>query len=166
MKCLSLWQPWATLIVIGAKRIETRHWETSHRGPLLIHAAKKWTRELKDMCFDEPFSSAIAKNRPNRGGAFFLGDILDELLPRGCILGVCDLVKCWPTEDLHVVTHAGQPALTPMEREFGDYSDGRFGWLLSNIRRFPVPIPFKGHQQIFNVPENLAAEQLRSAVAV
>ena len=40
MKALSLTQPWATLVVIGAKRIETRFWHTSYVGPLLIHAAK------------------------------------------------------------------------------------------------------------------------------
>ena len=40
MKALSLTQPWATLVVIGAKRIETRSWHTSYVGPLLIHAAK------------------------------------------------------------------------------------------------------------------------------
>ena len=40
MKVLSLWQPWATLMAIGAKKIETRHWYTRYRGPLVIHAAK------------------------------------------------------------------------------------------------------------------------------
>jgi activating signal cointegrator 1 len=45
MKALSLWKPWASLIVIGAKRFATRHWETSYRGPLLIHAAKRSRRD-------------------------------------------------------------------------------------------------------------------------
>lgn len=40
MKALSLWQPWATLIAIGAKQYETRGWSTPYRGPLIIHAAK------------------------------------------------------------------------------------------------------------------------------
>ena len=43
MKCLSLWQPWASLVVIGAKRFETRSWPTNYRGPLLIHAAQRWS---------------------------------------------------------------------------------------------------------------------------
>ena len=49
MKALTLTQPWATLVAIGAKRIETRSWRTSYRGPLAIHAAKgfpKWAREF------------------------------------------------------------------------------------------------------------------------
>src|SRR6476620_4962366 len=40
MKALTLTQPWATLIASGAKRVETRSWGTSYRGPVAIHAAK------------------------------------------------------------------------------------------------------------------------------
>jgi hypothetical protein len=40
MKVLSLLQPWATLVVLGVKQIETGSWSTAHRGPLLTHASK------------------------------------------------------------------------------------------------------------------------------
>lgn len=40
MKALSLWQPWASLVALGTKRIETRHWYLKHRGLLAIHAAQ------------------------------------------------------------------------------------------------------------------------------
>ncbi len=40
MKAITLHQPWATLVAVGAKRIETRSWATSYRGPLAIHAAR------------------------------------------------------------------------------------------------------------------------------
>jgi len=40
VKVLSLLQPWATLVVMGIKKIETRSWSTTHRGALLIHASK------------------------------------------------------------------------------------------------------------------------------
>jgi hypothetical protein len=36
MKALTLIQPWASLVAIGAKRVETRGWRTSYRGPLAI----------------------------------------------------------------------------------------------------------------------------------
>lgn len=39
MKALTLWQPWASLVALGHKRIETRCWETKYRGTLAIHAA-------------------------------------------------------------------------------------------------------------------------------
>ncbi len=41
MKAITLWQPWASLVAIGAKTIETRSWATSYRGPLAIHAAAR-----------------------------------------------------------------------------------------------------------------------------
>ena len=41
MKCLSVCQPFAELIVQGKKTIELRKWNTKFRGEFLIHAAKK-----------------------------------------------------------------------------------------------------------------------------
>lgn len=50
MKAITLWQPWATAMAMGVKRIETRSWFTRHRGDLLICAAKRspqnWEREI------------------------------------------------------------------------------------------------------------------------
>ncbi len=45
MKCLSVWQPWADLIVHGRKDVENRTWETPYRGALLIHAGLVFDRE-------------------------------------------------------------------------------------------------------------------------
>lgn len=41
MRALTLHQPWASLIAVGAKSIETRSWRTNYRGPLAIHAGKR-----------------------------------------------------------------------------------------------------------------------------
>ena len=41
MKTLAIRQPWAALILAGAKTIEVRSWPTAHRGPLLIVASGK-----------------------------------------------------------------------------------------------------------------------------
>lgn len=38
---LTMHQPWASLLVLGIKRVEGRTWSTDHRGPLWIHAAAK-----------------------------------------------------------------------------------------------------------------------------
>jgi hypothetical protein len=45
MKCLSIIQPWASLIAIGAKRYETRSWQTRLRGRIAIAASRRWRRE-------------------------------------------------------------------------------------------------------------------------
>lgn len=42
IKALSIMQPWAWLIVAGHKDVENRTWPTSYRGPVLIHAGKRF----------------------------------------------------------------------------------------------------------------------------
>ena len=45
MKCLSLKQPYAELVVSGKKTIELRKWNTKFRGEFLVHASKKISKE-------------------------------------------------------------------------------------------------------------------------
>ena len=47
MKCLSLRQPYAELLVSGKKTIELRKWNTNFRGKFLVHASKNVN---KDKC--------------------------------------------------------------------------------------------------------------------
>jgi hypothetical protein len=149
VKTISLWQPWASLIAIGAKKVETRHWSTSHRGPLVIHAAK-----TKD-----GYDDIISHREENGERALRLrppfGDVLRAAgyerlieLPLGALLCVVDLVDCVPTESLAA-------KISEQERAFGNYGSGRFGWILENVRVLPAPVPYRGAQGIFSVEENL-----------
>ncbi|MEI8195002.1 MAG: ASCH domain-containing protein [Phycisphaerae bacterium] len=156
MKCLSLWQPWASLVVHGFKHVETRSWETSYRGPLLIHASAKFDRPSMDLIATPIFEAAFVQVGVNYANC--------DDLPFGAIIGVVDLIKCVPVAMMDVVEFAGQPALTEREREFGDFSPGRFCWLLGKYRFFLNPIEYCGHQRIFNVPDEVVAAQLRTAV--
>ncbi len=45
MRALSLWQPWASMLVRGDKTVETRWWSTRYRGPILVCAAKRFDDE-------------------------------------------------------------------------------------------------------------------------
>ena len=136
MKVISLWQPWAALWSIGAKRgakgKETRSWGTGYRGPILIHAAKKFTKEQKEICLQEPFKSVLAANGYNSP---------DEL-PLGAIVGKCDLADC------HKITHDNTPGYP--EVEFGDYTPGRYYWDSQNNEPINPPIPATGRQGLWN----------------
>jgi hypothetical protein len=46
MKFLTIRQPWASLIAVGAKTIETRPFSTKYRGPLAIHAGLAWPKMM------------------------------------------------------------------------------------------------------------------------
>jgi hypothetical protein len=144
MKALTLTQPWATLVAIGAKRIETRSWKTSYRGPLAIHAAKGFLqRDVRGFWEDEPFHSAL---RP--GGIWTYPNLM-----AGSVLAICELVKCLPT----VYQPPRGPAVfelypeldTARERAFGDYSPGRYAWILEDVKQLPEPIPAKGALQLW-----------------
>ncbi|MEK3688583.1 ASCH domain-containing protein [Paenibacillus sp. FSL R10-2736] len=59
MKCLTIRQPWATLIALGEKQIETRSWPTSYRGDLAIHAGMQVDKAI---CKTEPYQSVLARH--------------------------------------------------------------------------------------------------------
>lgn len=66
MKALTLYEPWASLVALGAKKIETRSWPTKYRGPLAIRAAKSYEAWHMNLSWEEPFYSAL-KPLPARG---------------------------------------------------------------------------------------------------
>lgn len=153
-KVLTLTQPWATLIAIGAKRIETRSWSTSYRGPLLIHAAAGLgpvggKRGYLDLCRSQPFFTELIRHKPNRAGMFYDDDYF-LWLPRGAIVAVCELIECMQIDGaptgfaVHTPERSDVWWLTRDEKAFGDYTIGRYAWLLADVRRLPEPIPARG----------------------
>ena len=138
MKCISVYQPWATLILNGLKRYETRAWATSYRGPLAIHASKKWGAGQSSLCWLEPFRTALQQQGPSR------------MLPRGVLLGTVELLDCIPTTQL---LDEQYPPLSARERAFGDFRPGRVAWLLVNPKPFARPIPLDGQLGIFEIAD-------------
>lgn len=167
MPALTLTQPYASLIAIGAKHIETRSWYTNYRGPLAIHAAQGLgpvggERELQRLCQREPFWMALRDILMPPGRMLYAADAL----PRGAIVAVAELYDCRPTIEArdgklgwsgYLDNRLNYWDLTDQERAFGDYSPGRYAWLLANIRALPEPIPAKGAQGLWrwNVPEGV-----------
>jgi len=160
MKVLTLTQPWATLVAIGAKRLETRSWSTGYRGPLAIHAAKGLGpvggySGLHRLISTKPFWDVLreAYAADLSGERFYPADavtVVDQL-PFGAIIAVCEL------RDVRIIGDGpnGDPtiaaddmlSLTPIlgnERAFGNYAAGRYAWLLAGVRALPEPIPAKG----------------------
>ena len=134
IKAITLWQPWASLVVAGHKRFETRSWRTGYRGPLAIHASKREPGHARKLaCAERTFSNALI--------AMGLRDL--DLWPRGVMLGVVQLATVCTTESI-------RPTLTFEELAFGDYRNGRYAWKLLNPIPFPEPIPIRGRQGLWN----------------
>lgn len=78
MKCLSVRQPWATLLALGLKDVENRDWYTSYCGPLLIHAGKQFEDEAVGWILQR-LDDIERKKFPMQKSAFPLGGIV------GCV---------------------------------------------------------------------------------
>lgn len=135
MKAMTLWQPWAILLVCGEKKYETRTWATSYRGPLAIHAAKIFPKEELELCYIEPFKSSLS----NIG----IANPLTELT-RGAVIGIAELIDCIKITETFIQSLQGTK-----EYSFGDFEVGKYAWVLADVRQIK-PVPAAGRQRLWN----------------
>lgn len=138
MKAITLTQPWATLVAVGAKRYETRSWPTSYRGPLAIHAAKGLNPiggevGLRAFVQSSPFWRALSGGKPLTPANL---EAVAAGLPRGAVVATCELGNVHRTEELFLTAEA----LARGEEQFGDWSPGRFAWWLKDVEALPEPV--------------------------
>jgi hypothetical protein len=135
VKALTLWQPYATLIALGHKRVETRSWSTEYRGPIAIHAAQ---REMKPDDIEELLWLGELHGVE-------LPDLLDlaSAWPLGKVVCTADLVDC------REMTEAMIEDLSPLELDVGNWTPGRFAWVLENV--VPLhPVAARGKQGLWD----------------
>lgn len=171
MRVLTLTQPWASLVALGAKRIETRGWSTNYRGPLAIHAGAGLGPVggpigLLRLLDNEPFLSALL---PAYGHTHGHRCIDTHRLPYGAIVAVVTLVDCRPHDadkDPEFNTHYsvgyrdahGQyVAVSSHEEAFGQWAPSRYAWLLADVRPLREPVPCRGAQGLRSLPDDVAA---------
>lgn len=124
-RCLSLWEPWASLIAMGKKTIETRSYSTKVRGDVLICAAKVHNKEIKG----------------------YIKEYIDAgILPEGFVpqcgnaVALVELDECRPFE-----YHHNKAAANIVH----DYHPGTYSWTLRNVRPLIIPVSVKGSQGFF-----------------
>ncbi len=141
MQAISLKQPWAQLVVIGAKRVETRSWSTEYRGEIAVHASKAFPNWMRA----ETWANEIFRD-PLAEADFGPGD-----LPLGAIVGTVEITGCYPSEA------AGSMGIYDHTREwrYGDYTPGRWFWTLANARMWDEPKSCRGALKIWIVPETI-----------
>jgi hypothetical protein len=114
MKALSFTQPWASLVIDGRKKIETRSWPTNFRGEIAIHAAKSIDA---DACVNFSYNP--------------------DTIVRGAIIGIATLTECFR------FTAANIKEFSDAELSYGDFTPGRYGFRLERVRTC-LPIPCRG----------------------
>lgn len=158
LKALTLLQPWASLVALGAKSVETRSWATKYRGPLAIHAG---ARRLHHGSF------LLLARTARMAGLITLEQerVFRSLdVPFGAVVATCELVDVVAMVDLawgdepgwrHEVMRSGVDHVEHVyvgreQRPYGDFSPGRFAWLLGDVVALPEPVPARGGQRIWN----------------
>lgn len=137
MKALSIWQPWASLIISGQKKIETRSWPAPHsiRGQRIAIASTRTMRaEQRQAAAEDAFRLHYA--------ATGLPDLED--LPMGCVLGAVKVEGC------RVIDPEFMQELNEQEDAFGWYEPGRFAWFLTDPEPLGLPVAVRGAQGLWN----------------
>lgn len=134
--CVSLWQPYAELVIAGVKTIETRTWPWPYApGWLAIHEAKHVDREA-----ERRLAKRIAKTRddlcswgPARGGS---------------VIGLVYVAGC-------------RGLIEEDEADACFYAPNRHAWLLVKPTPFARPIVMRGPQKFVFLPRARIVDALK-----
>lgn len=137
MKALTICQPYPHLILLPRtnphhKRVENRTWPLRHRGELVIHAGKS-----RDWYHPEGLTDY---------------GIREQDMVFGAIVGVARVVNV-----LHI---SSLPRLRGTSQEWlchHPHTEGPYCIVLDRVRRLAKPIPWKGAQGLFDIPDDVIA---------
>ena len=122
MKCLSVSQPFANLIIQGKKTIELRKWNTNFRGEFFVHAPLKIrTKDCKRLK-------------------------INEKLVTGAIIGKVELIDVKKYNSKKEIISDKKFHFADKE-----FQNNIYGFLLKNPKFFRVPIPCKGKLGFFEI---------------
>ena len=122
MKCISVSQPFADLIVTGKKTVELRNWNTKFRGEVLIHAPIKIrVKDCKRLKTNKQFDT-------------------------GVIIGKVEIydVKIYKSQK-----EVNQDKKFHLASKV--FQNKTYGFLLRKPRMLNIPIPWKGQLGLFDV---------------
>ena len=121
MKCLSICQPFAELIIQGKKTIELRKWNTKFRGEFLVHAAKN--------ILEEDFKRM---------------KISPKTVTTGAIIGKVNLVDVKKYD-----SDKELKADKKKHHSISDNTKNKYGFILENPKKLRVPIEYLGKLNFF-----------------
>jgi hypothetical protein len=177
VKALTIRQPWASLIAMGVKTIETRSWSTNYRGPLAIHAGASlsYISRRESMWVGAYETTNDTPRRSKFPQCLMRGPMAwPYRMPMGTIVATCELVDVLPmvealtigehtqTERVVQILSSGRTCILDRwrgggevvrllddELPYGDFAVGRFAWILENVTPFKSA-PEKGKRGLWN----------------
>jgi len=126
--CLTMHQPWASLLIKGIKVHEGRVWNSSHRGRLWIHSASQ-----------EPDQDLITQQLSAAG----LLDQKDEFdWPIGCLLGFCTVTDVLAQDDYREKYPDG-PSQAP------------YVFICEDVHELDFKLQISGQHKLWKLPREL-----------
>jgi hypothetical protein len=150
MKVISIWNPYAILLVRGFKNIETRGWpapRTIIKKRIGIASTKIIRPEQRSVLSDEVFRFYYEKTG--------LSCDLNQL-PNGYLLGTAVLSSC------DIITDDDLNDITEEEQIYGIYETGRYAWRFREQTIFDTPIPVRGAQGIWELDDDVFTSKVVS----
>ena len=154
MKAITLHQPWASLIACGLKTIETRNWPPPRAligQRIAIHAAKA--------------RAGAGQLHPatHRAILDLYGIGWGDRIPLGVVVATARLadvrkvtqnprLRGWEPDHRYVLTtdHFSTPEHREVEIDpWGDFSLGRWLWMLTDVQQIEPPMPARGRQRLW-----------------
>ncbi|XP_068241758.1 activating signal cointegrator 1 [Palaemon carinicauda] len=126
--CLSMHQPWASLLIAGIKIHEGRSWYSSHRGRLWIAAAAKQPTPQEISQLEQMYRVLLKNEYIN----------FPQHYPAGCLLGCVDVSDVLPQEEYRVKYPEGE-------------SDSPYVFICENPQEMVLKFPMKGQHKIYKI---------------
>ncbi|OWM67299.1 hypothetical protein CDL15_Pgr000751 [Punica granatum] len=149
--CLTMHQPWASLLVYGIKRIEGRSWPAPIRGRLWIHAASKVPDEATIKAMEEFYREIYAVD-----GVTDLK--FPEHYPISRLIGCVDVVGCLRGEEVAAWDKIPEGVRLEAQTDFC--------WLCERPQRLIVPFEMRGYQRVYNLEKKIYDAAVRGLSAV
>ena len=131
--CISMWQPWASLLVYGIKKVEGRSWNSDHTGLLWVASA---TRVPKSAEIQSVELDYLKYNEHT---------LFPDEYPVGVLLGCVDVEKV-----IHSSEYVGE-----------EENESEYLFICKNARILPSPISVSGQHKLWNLPEDVLRQAKR-----
>lgn len=145
MYSLTIKPPWSWAITHSTKRVENRTWQRPFRGTIAIHAGKGWDEDGQD-------SALVRLSWRDAGHDLRALTPNNSRIALGAVVAVADLVDI-----------CGKAVAVPAPNFCGCgpwAARGQYHWRLANVRPLAEPVPCRGFQQLWTLPDDVEAAVL------
>mgnify|MGYP001154677949 CR=1 FL=1 len=138
--CLSMHQPWASLLVHGLKRFEGRPWFTPFKGRLWIAATSRQPEQSEIDELEAFYRRVYGANTSKMP--------FPRSYPHAALLGCVDMLGCWDSAQMAEYARAHPTWCV-------EPNESHHVFVCANPRVLPKPIPMSGNHKLWTLPAKM-----------